>query len=278
VRLLPWLLLMYVLAYMDRTNLGFAKNAFQASTGISEAAYAFGVGIFSVAYSSIEVPSNILMHRFGARRWLSRIMVTWGLVSASMAFVHTAFAFYCVRILLGIAEAGFFPGAVYFLSRWFPDARRAGVMGIFYFGAPLSFVFGGPLSGLLLDADGMGGLHGWQWMFMIEGLLASAVGILVYFRLSNSPAEAAWLEPGEREALTAAIAAEDGEKSRHGVTSLLQGLLNWRVVYLGAIYFLIQACVYGVVYYLPPQVGRLLGRHVGFVVGLGPNIGFKLVH
>ena len=152
VRLLPWLLLMYVLAYLDRANLGFAKNAFQASTGISEAAYAFGVGIFSVAYSSIEVPSNILMHRFGARRWLSRIMVTWGLVSASMALVHTAFAFYCVRILLGIAEAGFFPGAVYFLSRWFPDARRARVMGIFYFGAPLSFVFGGPLSGLLLDA------------------------------------------------------------------------------------------------------------------------------
>ena len=227
-----------------------------------------GTGIFFLSYSVFEVPSGLMLYRFGARRWLSRIMVTWGLVSASMAFVDTAFAFYCVRILLGIAEAGFFPGAVYFLSRWFPDARRAGVMGIFYFGAPLSFVFGGPLSGLLLDADGMGGLHGWQWMFMIEGLLASAVGILVYFRLSNSPAEAAWLEPGEREALTAAIAAEDGEKSRHGVTSLLQGLLNWRVVYLGAIYFLIQACVYGVVYYLPPQVGRLLGRHVGFVVGL----------
>src|ERR1700744_4735915 len=267
VRLLPWLLLMYVLAYLDRANVGFAKNAFQASTGISEASYAFGVGIFSVAYSSIEVPSNILMHRFGARRWLSRIMVSWGLVSASMALVHPAFAFYCMRVLLGIAEAGFFPGAVYFLSRWFPDARRARVMGIFYFGAPLSFVFGGPLSGLLLDADGMGGLHGWQWMFLVEGLLASVVGVLVYFRLSESPAKAVWLEPEEGEALTAAIPAEDREKSAHGVTSILQGLLNWRVVYLGAIYFLIQACVYGVVYYLPPQVGHLLGRDVGFVVG-----------
>ncbi len=268
VRLLPWLLLMYVLAYLDRANLGFAKNAFQASTGISEAAYAFGVGIFSVAYASIEIPSNILLHRFGARIWLSRIMVSWGLVSAAMAFVTTATGFYTVRVLLGIAEAGFFPGAVYFLSRWFPDARRARVMGIFYFGAPLSFVFGGPLSGLLLDADGMGGLHGWQWMFLIEGLLASAVGVLVYFRLADSPAKAVWLEPDERAALTHAIAAEDREKSAHGVTSLLQGLLNWRVVYLGAIYFLIQACVYGVVYYLPPQVGRLLGRNVGFVVAL----------
>jgi sugar phosphate permease len=267
--LLPWLLLMYMLAYLDRANLGFAKNAFQASTGMSEAAYAFGVGIFSVAYSSIEVPSNILMHRFGARRWLSRIMVSWGLVSACMAFVHTPFAFYCVRVLLGIAEAGFFPGAVYFLSRWFPDARRARVMGIFYFGAPLSFVFGGPLSGLLLDADGVGGLHGWQWMFLVEGLLASLVGLFVFFRLTESPDKAAWLEPQERSALTAAIAAEDREKlARHGVSSVLQGLLNWRILYLAGIYFLIQAAVYGVVYYLPPQVGRLLGRNVGFVVGL----------
>jgi sugar phosphate permease len=267
--LLPWLLLMYMLAYLDRANLGFAKNAFQASTGISEAAYAFGVGIFSVAYSSIEVPSNILMHRFGARRWLSRIMVSWGLVSACMALVHTAFAFYCVRVLLGIAEAGFFPGAVYFLSRWFPDARRARVMGIFYFGAPLSFVFGGPLSGLLLDADGFGGLHGWQWLFLVEGLLASLVGLLVFFKLTETPDKAAWLEPEERSALAAAIAAEDREKlARHGVSSVLQGLLNWRILYLAAIYFLIQAAVYGVVYYLPPQVGRLLGRNVGFIVGL----------
>jgi MFS family permease len=267
--LLPWLLLMYMLAYLDRANLGFAKNAFQASTGISEAAYAFGVGIFSIAYSSIEVPSNILLHRFGARRWLSRIMVSWGLVSAAMAFVHTAFGFYCVRVLLGIAEAGFFPGAVYFLSRWFPDARRAGVMGIFYFGAPLSFVFGGPLSGLLLDADGVGGLHGWQWMFLVEGLLASLVGLIVLFKLPDSPYTARWLDPDEREALTAAIAEEDRQKqARHGVSSVLQGLLNWRIVYLAAIYFLIQAAVYGVVYYLPPQVGHLLGRNVGFVVGL----------
>jgi len=269
VRLLPWLLLMYVLAYLDRANLGFAKNAFQASTGISEASYAFGVGIFSIAYASVEIPSNIALHRFGARLWLSRIMITWGLVSAGMAFVHTATGFYVMRVLLGIAEAGFFPGAVYFMSRWFPDARRARVMGIFYFGAPLSFVFGGPLSGLLLDADGMGGLEGWQWMFLVEGLLASAVGVLVYFRLVDSPAKAPWLEPDERQALTATIAAEDREQSAaHGVTSLLQGLLNWRVVYLGLIYFLIQMCVYGVVYYLPPQVGKLLGRNVGFIVGL----------
>ena len=269
VHLLPWLLLMYVLAYLDRANLGFAKNAFQASTGISEGAYAFGVGIFSIAYASIEIPSNILLHRFGARLWLSRIMVSWGLVSAAMVFVTDATGFYVVRVLLGVAEAGFFPGAVYFLSRWFPDSHRARAMGIFYFGAPLSFALGGPLSGLLLDADGLGGLHGWQWMFLVEGLLAFAVGLLVYSRLPDSPAAAPWLEPEERDALSAAAIAEDqAHGAEHGLRAIRRGLLNWRVIYLGIVYFLIQMCVGGVVYYLPSQVGRLLGRNVGFVVGV----------
>jgi sugar phosphate permease len=268
LHLLPWLLLMYIFAYLDRANLGFAKNAFQADTGISEAAYAFGAGIFSIAYASIEIPSNIMLRRVGARLWLSRIMVTWGIVSASMMFVNSATSFYVVRVLLGVAEAGFFPGAVYFMTQWFPDARRARVMGLFYFGAPLSFVFGGPLSGFLLDADGTLGLHGWQWMFVVEGLLATAIGFVVLATLADSPSQARWLDPTERSALTAAIAAEDRDKALHGVQNLLAGLLNWRVVYLGLIYFLIQICVSGVVYYLPAQVGRLLGRNVGFVVGV----------
>ncbi|MCC7413840.1 MAG: MFS transporter, partial [Gammaproteobacteria bacterium] len=174
-----------------------------------------------------------------------------------------------MRVLLGIAEAGFFPGTIYYLSRWFPDARRARVLGIFYFGAPLSMVLGGPLSGLLLEADGLGGLHGWQWMFFVEGLVASALGVLVYFRLADSPTKAPWLSSDEREALSAAIDAEDDRKRiAHGATGVLQGLLNWRVVYLGLIYFLIQVCVNGVVYYLPSQIGMLLDRRVGFVVGV----------
>src|SRR5437868_2504562 len=240
VRLLPWLLLMYIFAYLDRANLGFAKNAFQASTGISEAAYAFGAGIFSIAYASIEIPSNIMLRRFGARVWLARIMITWGIVSACMMFVNSATSFYVVRVLLGIAEAGFFPGAVYFMTQWFPDARRARVMGFFYFGAPLSFVFGGPLSGFLLDTDGTWGLHGWQWMFMVEGLLASAVGCIVLVTLADSPAKAKWLTAEESTSLSAVIAAEERDKAAHGVHNLLAGLLNWRVLYLGLIYFLIQ--------------------------------------
>jgi len=269
LHLLPWLLLMYIFAYLDRANLGFAKNAFQASTGLSEAAYAFGAGIFSIAYASIEIPSNIMLRRFGARVWLARIMITWGIVSACMMFVNSATSFYVVRVLLGIAEAGFFPGAVYFMTQWFPDDRRARVMGFFYFGAPLSFVFGGPLSGFLLDADGTWGLHGWQWMFMVEGLLASVVGCIVLVTLADSPAKAKWLTREESDALSAVIAAEERDKAAaHGVHNLLAGLLNWRVLYLGLIYFLIQICVSGVVYYLPAQVGRLLGRNVGLVVGL----------
>jgi MFS family permease len=185
-----------------------------------------------------------------------------------MMFVNSAASFYTVRVLLGVAEAGFFPGAVYFMTQWFPDARRARVMGLFCLGAPLSFVFGGPLSGFLFDADGTWGLHGWQWMFLIEGLLASVVGCIVLVTLADSPAKAKWLTREESDALSAVIAAEERDKAAHGVHNLLAGLLNWRVIYLGVIYFLIQICVSGVVYYLPAQVGRLLGRNVGLVVGL----------
>ena len=256
VRLLPWLLLMYVLAYLDRANLGFAKNAFQASTGISEAAYAFGVGFSPSPMPPSRSPATSCCTASGRAVGSRRIMVSWGLVSAAMAFVTTATGFYVVRVLLGIAEAGFFPRRGLFpvalVSRCAP---RPGD-GHFLFRRAAEFCLWGPLSGLLLDADGMGGLHGWQWMFLIEGLLASIVGVLVYFRLSRQSGKGGVAGAEERARAGAAIAAEDREKSAHGVTSLLQGLLNWRVVYLGAIYFLIQACVYGVVYYLPPQVGR----------------------
>ena len=176
-RLLPFLLLMYILAFLDRANVGFAKLAFQADTGISDAAFAFGAGVFFVGYALLEVPSNLIMHKVGARIWMCRIMVTWGLLSAAMMFAHNEMTFYVLRFLLGVAEAGFFPGVIYYLTQWFPSASRGKAMGFFYFGAPLAFIFGAPLSGLLLEFDGFAGLHGWQWMFMIEGLMASVVGV-----------------------------------------------------------------------------------------------------
>jgi MFS family permease len=266
-RLVPFLLLMYILAFLDRANVGFAKESFQLDTGLSEAAYAFGAGVFFAGYALLEVPSNLIMHRVGARIWMARIMVTWGLVSAAMMFAYTPTTFYVLRLLLGIAEAGFFPGVILYLTYWFPSYARAKVMGLFYFGAPLAFILGGPISGLLLELDGVLDLQGWQWMFMVEGLLASATGVWAYFYIDDKPADAAWLDAEEKRLLTAAV-EEDQDKRRHGPHGVIAALVNPRVLYLSAIYFLIQVAVYGVVFYLPTQVAQLIGKKVGFEVGV----------
>ncbi len=266
-RLLPFLLLMYIMAFLDRANVGFAKVAFQADTGIGDAAFAFGAGVFFVGYALLEVPSNLIMHRIGARIWMCRIMVTWGLVSAAMMFAHNETTFYVLRFLLGVAEAGFFPGVILYLTYWFPAAHRAQAMGFFYFGAPLAFIFGSPLSGLLLELDGMGGWHGWQWLFAVEGLMAVAVGIWSYFYLTNRPADAQWLTADERRQVQEIIDSEERAKGGHQ-HSLLTAMCQPRVLYLALVYLLIQASVYGVVFYLPSQVAGLLGTKVGLQVGL----------
>lgn len=265
-RLLPFLLLMYIMAFLDRANVGFAKQAFQTSTGVSDAAFAFGAGVFFFGYALLEVPSNLILHRVGARLWLCRIMVTWGMVSAAMVFAHSETTFYVLRFLLGIAEAGFFPGVILYLTYWFPDAVRGKAMGFFYFGAPLAFIFGSPLSGVLLELDGALGVHGWQWLFAVEGLLATLVGVWAYFYLDNRPADAKWLSLEERRLLQGVLDNEDRSKQGHG--NLLKVLCQPRVLYLCLIYLLIQASVYGVVFYLPSQVAGLLGAKVGLLVGV----------
>ncbi|GLK83608.1 MFS transporter [Ancylobacter defluvii] len=267
-RLLPFLLLMYILAFLDRANVGFAKAAFQADTGISNAAFAFGASIFFLGYALFEVPSNLIMHRVGAKIWMARIMVTWGLISAAMMFAHNETTFYILRVLLGIAEAGFFPGVILYLTYWFPSFARGRAMGLFYFGAPLAFIFGSPLSGLLLEFQGVGGLHGWQWMFLVEGLLASVVGVWAYFYLDNKPADAKWLTAQEKTVLQDALNAEDTVKQSHGPRGTLAALKSGRVLYFSLIYFIIQMSVYGVVFYLPTQVAGLLGTKVGLTVGI----------
>jgi len=197
---------MYILSFLDRANIGFAKQAFQASAGISDAAYALGAGLFFLTYALLEVPSNLIMHRVGARIWMARIMVTWGVIAAAMRFAKGEYSFYALRLLLGAAEAGFFPGVILYLTYWFPQRSRGQVMGLFYFGAPLAFIFGSPLSGLLLELHGMAGLEGWQWMFLIEGSLASVVGVWAFFYLDHKPADARWLPTAQKQALSPALA------------------------------------------------------------------------
>ncbi|MGC1332217.1 MFS transporter [Pseudomonas sp.] len=265
-RLLPFLLLMYIMAFLDRANVGFARQAFQADTGIGDSAFAFGAGVFFVGYALLEVPSNLILHKVGARLWMCRIMVSWGLISAAMVFAHNETSFYVLRFALGVAEAGFFPGVILYLTYWFPGAARGKAMGFFYFGAPLAFIFGSPLSGLLLELDGVAGAHGWQWLFVTEGLMATTVGIWAYFYLDNRPADAHWLSTDERALLQGVIDQEDQHKQGHG--SLLKTLCQPAVLYLCLIYGLIQASVYGVVFYLPTQVAGLLGSKVGLLVGL----------
>lgn len=266
-RLLPFLMLMYILAFLDRANVGFAKTAFQADTGLSDTIFAFGAGIFFIGYSIFEIPSNLILHRVGARKWMCRIMISWGIVSSLMMFAHNANTFYLFRFLLGVMEAGFFPGVIYYLTYWFPSKRRARSIGLFYFGIPVALIIGGPLSGWLLEFDGYGGLKGWQWMFLVEGLLATLVGIWAFWFLDDSPATARWLSDSEKQSINEMLASEKSSRA-HAPDTVLKALTDKRVLFFCALYFLIQMSFYGVVYYLPTQVASIAHEKVGLKVGL----------
>lgn len=267
-RLLPFLLLMYVVAFLDRTNIAFAKSALQSSIGIGPRAYAFAAGLFFLSYASLEIPSNLILHKVGARLWLTRIMVSWGLISACMAFVHGSRSLYLLRLLLGAAEAGFFPGVILYLTHWFPARSHARILGLFYFGAPLAFIFGSPISGALLQLPSVGPLQGWQWMFVLEGLCAVAVGLCGFWFLDNRPADARWLPSDERAALESALTAENQNRRAHSPANILSMLRDPRVLHFAFVYALIQASVYGVVFYLPSEVGSILHTAAGLRVGI----------
>ena len=267
-RLLPFLLLMYVVSFLDRANISFAKPQFQASVGISETAFAWGAGLFFLSYSLFAIPSNLILHRIGARVWMCGLMVAWGLISVLNMFVQGPSSFYALRLLLGFAEAGFFPGVILYLTYWFPDRVRGQIMGQFYFGAPLAFIFGGPLSGLLLLLHGNAGLAGWQWMFLVEGSLAIVVGAWAFWYLSDRPHNAAWLSENEKTALESALAIEESVRHARGPSAFLAALRDPKLFHFAAIYFLIQMSVYGVVFYLPAEVAAILGKRIGLEVGI----------
>ena len=264
-RLVPFLLLMYVIAFLDRSNVSFAQEEFEADFGISTASYAFGAGLFFVGYAIFEVPSNLLLHKVGAKWWLSRIMVTWGIVAAAFVFVQGPISFYILRFLLGVMEAGFFPGVILFLTYWVPARHLSRARGYFYMGIALAGILGNPLSGGLLELNGVFGLRGIQWMFLVEGLLAVAVGIWAFFYLTDRPEQATWLPDDQREALVETIDAEDTAKEEgHGPKKVLAALGNWRVWYFALIYFCLQIAVYGVTFFLPTQVTAITGQKLGF--------------
>jgi MFS family permease len=237
-RIVPFICLLYVLNILDRANVGFARLAMQDDLGLSQATFDLGYGMFYVGYILFEVPSNLLMRRFGARRWIARIMISWGLVSAATMFARDLWTFYGLRILLGIAEAGFFPGIILYLSDWFPDRQRAKMTAFFMLAIGLSNVLGNPISGWIMDRfDGVNGWHGWQWLFLLEGLPTSVVGIVVLFYLQDSPRDARWLSTDQRNWLVGHLAREDRQRQAQHGPDRWQAMLQPRVWLLIAIYF-----------------------------------------
>jgi MFS family permease len=267
-RLTPYLMAMYVVSFLDRANIGFAKQALQTSVGISESTYALGAGLFFISYSLCGFPSNLILHKIGAKFWISFLMVGWGLASMATMFVRGSTSFYLLRLLLGVLEAGFFPGAILYLTYWFPNRVRGQIMGLFYLGVPLALILGGPLSGFLLEMHPLGNLENWQWMFLVEGFLAVALGFTASWYLDNKPANAAWLPANQKQSLIDHLSKEEAERRHTGPAKLLPMLRDPRVLEFVLIYALIQVSVYGAIFYLPAEVSALMHKPAGLEVGL----------
>ncbi len=266
-RLVPFLIVCYFVAYLDRVNVGFAALTMNQDLGLSQTAFGFGAGIFFIAYFIFEVPSNLLLERFGARKWIARIMLSWGILSGAMAFIPAIAratgignenGFYLLRILLGVAEAGFFPGIIFYLTLWFPAEYRARIVGYFMAAIPLSTVIGAPISGVLLYLHGGLGLAGWQWLFIIEAVPAIILAGVVFFYLTDRPADAAWLAPDERAWLAERLALEQRQRLAVRSYSVTEALVNPRVLGLSLVYFGAVATNYGLSFFLP-QIVKAFG-------------------
>jgi MFS transporter, ACS family, tartrate transporter len=272
-RLIPFLFLLFIVAYLDRINVGFASLQMNDALGFSSTTFGLGASIFFLSYALFEIPSNIMLARVGARLWIARIMISWGVVSSAMMFVTSAPMFYALRLLLGATEAGFFPGIIYYLTRWFPARDRAKAVAGFMTSVLIAGVVGGPISGSLLRLDGAAGLAGWQWLFLVEGLPAIVLGIVVLFVLVETPAEATWLPPAERTALCAALAREQHQPGRaDALAPLLRAPRTWL---LAAVYFTIPVTLYGVGFWLPQMVKRASGAS-DLTVGLLTTIPYAV--
>jgi MFS transporter, ACS family, tartrate transporter len=266
-RLVPFLVICYFAAYLDRVNVSFAALTMNQDLGLSATAYGLGAGIFFFSYFIFEVPSNLALERFGARRWIARIMFTWGVISGAMVLVQGEASFYAVRVLLGAAEAGFFPGIIFYLTLWFPGVYRARIIGWFMVAIPLSSVFGAPVSSALLGLDGFGGLKGWQWLFVLEAVPAVILAFVTWFYLTDRPADATWLARDEREWLVTRLAEEQRQREAARRFSVVQALFDPKVLALSVVYFGAVATNYGTAYFLPQIVKAfgLTNLQTGFV-------------
>ncbi|UKA54415.1 MFS transporter [Arthrobacter sp. FW305-BF8] len=272
-RVLPIMLVMLVCNQLNRSNIGYAQDHLQADVGIGAAAYGFGAGLFFIAYAIFELPSNVMMEKYGAKVWLTRIMVSWGIVSFLMAFVQNETMFYVLRFLLGAAEAGFFPAVIFYFARWVPAGQRGKATAIFIAGSSVAAALSGPIAGLLLSLHDVLGLRGWQWLFGFEGVLSVVVGITVFFFLDAKVQDAKWLTAGEKSALTATIAQEDAQHTtangkQDGKVNRWKMLLNPQILLLCGIYFSVQLSIYANTFWLPTIVKQIPGTtdlSVGFL-------------
>ena len=273
-RLVPFICLLYFIAFIDRVNIGFAALTMNKDLGFSASVFGFGAGIFFFGYFLFEVPSNIVLDKVGARLWIARVMITWGFLSGAFAFIRGETSFYVLRFLLGAAEAGFFPGIILYLSYWFPARYRAAVVSLFMAAAPISVLLGSPLSSVLLELDGILGLRGWQWMFVVEAVPAVLLGVVVLFFLTDRPEKATWLADDQRAWLVAEMNAERARKQPSARHSLLSGLADARVLALALIYFGTSAGLYTLGIWAP-QIIKGLGLStmtVGLLNAVPPTI------
>ncbi|KTC00865.1 MULTISPECIES: MFS transporter [Pseudomonas] len=268
LRLIPFIFICYLFNYLDRVNVGFAKLQMLDALSFSETVYGLGAGIFFIGYVLCGLPSNLALNRFGPRRWIGLMMITWGIFSTCLLFVTTPVEFYVLRFLTGMAEAGFFPGIVLYLSRWYPNQRRGRIMALFMSAIPVSGLLGGPFSGWILNhfAAGQGGLAGWQWMFLIQGLPTVALGVLAFVLLCDRVEDARWLTPAQRQRVKTDITNDELSRPVHGKSSVASVLTMPFIWILGFIYFCIQSGVYAINFWLPSII-KNLGFSDALVIG-----------
>ncbi|HEY7087722.1 MAG TPA: MFS transporter [Tepidisphaeraceae bacterium] len=275
-RLIPFLCLLFIVNYVDRTNVAMAKLRMLADTGIDEGVYGLGAGLFFIGYFIFEVPSNLILERVGARIWITRIMISWGLICAAMIFVRGPVSFFSLRFALGVAEAGFFPGIVLYLTYWIPSSHRSGVMAWFLTSTAIAGFVGNPLAGALMKLDGVGGLHGWQWVFLVEGIAPVLIGIVTPMLLTDRPSRARWLTPTERDWIEQELARDEQAHSHHHIADLRRALGNSRLWLLSILYFTLIMGLYGFIYWVPSIIQSTAPRMTEMTIGLFSAIPYSV--